>query len=148
MVLLSFIPVSCSIGNLGLKTIDRIYKKPISLDEVLKQKESIDASENPAQKYVLTADLTKKLVLLQDVVVKDIIPSNDIDYRFCVLSESETPKGIVEFYIFSTDVDRISLLEKGKTRIRVLGDFRRFFSLLDATYVKIDIGDADIVILK
>jgi hypothetical protein len=88
------------------------------------------------------------MISVKDLIVKDVVSASDIDYQFCVLSEVQTQKGIVEFYIYSRDVSTIAKLEKGKTKIMVLGDFRRFFTLLDASFVKIDIGDADISILK
>jgi hypothetical protein len=108
----------------------------------------LDASDNPARKYEITSDLSGKMITVKDVLVKDIIPASDIDYQFCVLSEIQTPKGIVEFYIYSRDLSTIAELEKGKTHIDALGDFRRFFTLLDNSFVKIDIGDADITILR
>jgi len=143
ILVLSFIPVSC-----GLKSLDRIYKRTLTLDETLAEKEKIDAADNPARKYEITSTLEGRLISLDNVVVKDVIPSSDIDYKFCVLSIVETPKGEVEFYIYSLDLGTIATLEKGKTHIKVLGDFRRFFSLLDSTYIKIEIGDADIVTVQ
>jgi len=141
--LIAMIPLSC-----GLKQFERVYKSTLTLDEAIAQKELIDATDNPARKFEITNDLSGKMIKVKDVVVKDVISASDIDYQFCVLSEVQTPKGIIEFYIFSKDLDTIAELEKGKTRIEVLGDFRRFFSLLDSSFVKIDIGDADITILK
>jgi hypothetical protein len=143
IVVLSCVPVSCS-----LKSFDRVYKRTLTLDETLMEKDKIDAAENPAQKYEITNTLEGRLITLDNVVVKDIIPSNEIDYKFCVLSIVNTPKGEVEFYIYSLDTGTIAALEKGKTRIKVLGDFKRFFSLLDSTYIKIEITDADIVIVQ
>ncbi|HEY1406838.1 MAG TPA: hypothetical protein VF857_09530 [Spirochaetota bacterium] len=143
LIALAFVPVSCT-----LKQFERAYKSTISVDEALVQKEALDSSDNPARKYEITSDLSGKMISVKDIVVKDIVPASDIDYQFCVLSEMQTPKGVVEFYIYSRDVSVIAKLEKGKSRIQVLGDFRRFFTLLDATFVKIDIGDADITIIQ
>ena len=141
-VMVSFFAVSC----ISIKTIQRIYVRTLTIDEVLAAKEQIDLAENPAKKFQIESDLAERFILLDDVVVKDVIPSTDIDYQFYVLVQLSTPKGAVDFYIYSKDNATLAKLEKGKTHIRALGDFRRFFKLIDNTYVKVDVGDADISI--
>ena len=138
--------VAC--GNISIKTFQRIYVSTMSVDDVLAAKAQIDMADNPAKKFQIESGLTERFILLNDVVVKDVVPSTDIDYQFYILVQAETPKGIVDFYIYSKDNSTMASLEKGKTHIRALGDFRRFFKLIDNTYVKVDVGDADISVKK
>jgi hypothetical protein len=128
--------------------MQRVYVKTMTINDLLAAKEQIDLAENPAKKFQIESDLSERFILLSDVVVKDVVPSTDIDYQFYVLAQVSTPKGAVDFYIYSRDNATMALLEKGKTHIRALGDFRRFFKLIDNTYVKVDVGDADISVKK
>jgi hypothetical protein len=143
-VMLSLFAVSC----ISIKTIQRVYVKTMSINDVLAAKEQIDLADNPAKRFQIESALTERFILLDDVVVKDVIPSADIDYQFYVLAQVSTPKGAVDLYIYSKDNATMASLEKGKTHIKALGDFRRFFKLIDNTYVKVDVGDADISIRK
>jgi hypothetical protein len=57
-------------------------------------------------------------------------------------------KGMIDCYIYSRELKTVSRLVKGKSKIDVVGDFGRFFTLLDDAYTKIEIINADITILK
>jgi hypothetical protein len=54
----------------------------------------------------------------------------------------------VECFVYSQEVKDISRLVKDKTRVDVTGDFSRFFTLLDESYTKIEITNAEITIRK
>jgi hypothetical protein len=123
-----------------------LFKKQILIDAVIDQKEQMDSAENPAMKNVINDELRGRRVHLVDVTVKDVALSANIDYDFCVIADVQTKKGMVEFYIYSTDRDTISKLAKGKTRIDALGDFSRFFSLLGDYYTMIEIINSTIKI--
>ncbi|HPI23006.1 MAG TPA: hypothetical protein PLE73_07405, partial [Spirochaetota bacterium] len=48
----------------------------------------------------------------------------------------------VDCYLYSDDLKTISKLVKGSTRIDAVGDFEKFFTLLDEKYTKIEVLDA------
>lgn len=121
-----------------------VFKKTISLKEVLVQKEEIDKSDNPAHKFLRIKDLSKKRVSIRDALVRDIIPSGNVDYEFCVVVRITTEKGAVDCYVYSHDLDVIARLATGKSRIDFTGDFGRFFTLLDDAYMKMEVLDADV----
>ena len=118
----------------------------MQINDLIQYKEKIDNTENPAEIYIIKADLSSKVISLENLIVKDIIESTNVDYQFCVVSELQTEKGIIEFYIFSKNIRRISYLEKGKTKISVKGEFNRFFSTLDNYYTKVEIINSNIKI--
>ncbi|MGL4368118.1 MAG: hypothetical protein ACRCUT_00365 [Spirochaetota bacterium] len=147
MIVMCAFAVSAFTGC-GLKQFEKIIRPTMNVNDAVAEKEELDRADNPAKKYVITNDLGKKLIEVTGAVVKDIIPSTDIDYDFCVIAQVVHEKGTIDFYIYSKDNKTIAKLEKGKTKIWSLGDFRRFFSLLDDSFIKIDMADADITILK
>lgn len=125
-----------------------------TVEEILVEKEKIDQTQNPAKKFLIKYELqeegilSKNMISLKDVLVKDIVPSMNIDYDFCVLADIETSKGKVECYIYTRNIGRIAKLEKGKTRIDARGQFGRFFTLLDEYYTKIEMVKSTITILN
>jgi hypothetical protein len=136
-----------------------IYTPKVNIKEVIEQREKIDSSENPAYRYLISEKLSKKRIEVDDVIVKDIIPSSNIDYNFCIIVGVPYEKGEVECYIYARqfygffygfygkeDIETIAKLVKGKTRIDAVGDFARFFTLLDKTYTKIEIVNAKVTI--
>lgn len=123
-----------------------IFKKTMALKEVIVQKEEIDKSNNPAYKFLRIKDLSKKRVSVRSALVRDIAPSGNVDYEFCVVARIPTEKGAVDCYVYSHDLDVISRLAAGTSRIDVVGDFGRFFTLLDDAYLKIELLDADLQI--
>jgi len=145
VVLLVMIPF---LSGCGFKSMEKLIRKTMTVDDVVVEKEQLDKVDNPAKKYMITNDLGQRLIELDSVVVKDIVPSTDIDYEFCVIAQVQHEKGLIVFYIYSRDLGTIAKIEKGKTKIWALGDFRRFFPLLDNSYVKIDVTDADISIVE
>lgn len=123
-----------------------ILRDKISLDDLLITKEKIDTSTNPAHALLLKNSLSEKILIIEKVKVKDIITSTNVDYDFCVLADLQSEKGPIEFYIYTKDIKRISQLEKGKTVISVKGEFRRYFSVLDNYYTKIEVTNSYITI--
>jgi hypothetical protein len=121
-------------------------KEPILIDGVVNEKERMDMSDNPAMKYIIKEELGKRRVQLFNVIVKDVIESTNIDYDFCVIVEVQTKKGPVECHIYSTDINTVSKLVKGKTRIDAEGDFGRFFSLIDDYYTRVEMLKSSITI--
>ena len=125
----------------------------MTLDEVLVEKEKIDKTDNPARKLLLKNELrdqgilTRNLMEIDNLTVKDVIQSSNIDFDFCIISDMRTKKGMVELYIYTKNISRIANLEKGKTRINVTGEFGRFFTLLDEYYTKIEIVNSSIDII-
>ena len=135
------------IGIIALLASCSYLKETIKIDEVVVGKKRFDKSSNPAEKFLIRDELSQKKIVLENVLVKNIIPSNNVDYDFCILADVITSEGNVECYIYSKDIDDISELIKGKTRISVKGDFGRFFTLLDSYYTKIDVLKASIDIV-
>lgn len=148
VLITSVFTVSCG----SIAYIRNILKARISTQEAVDMKGKMDQSQNPAYRHEILKELQKKRIRLEDVVVKDVIDSGNIDYTFCVIVSVPTDKGQVECYIYAgdifpkEDISTIAKLEKGKTRINVDGDFSRFFTLLDETYTKIEIVNAIISI--
>lgn len=123
-----------------------ILKEKISINDLLASKEKIDASENPAESLLLRNSLSEKVIMIENLKVKDIVQSTNVDYDFCVISEMQTEKGLVEFYIYTKNLRRISQLRKSESIIDVKGTFSRFFSMLDNYYTKIEITNSVIEI--
>ncbi len=125
-----------------------------TIEDVIAEKVKIDQTDNPAKKFIIKNNLQtegfffqKNLITLNNVLVKDVIPSTNIDYEFCVITDVDTSKGKVECYIYTGNVGRVAKLEKGKTRINAEGQFGRFFTLLDEYYTKLEIVKSKISIL-
>ncbi len=123
-----------------------IFKPSIKIDGVMDYKQKIDASQNPALKYTLRNELSKKRIKLYDITVKDITESGNIDYDFCVVADVQTKAGPVECHIYSSKVKKIARLEKGRSRIDVSGDYGRFFSVMESTAMRLEIIKASITI--
>ena len=133
--------------SLQFKKYEALVRPSISVEDAVANKIEIDATTNPAKKYLLSRELTGKILRVNDALVKDIISSTDVDYQFCVVATVQHEKGAVDIYIYTKDYTAVSKLEKGKTHVSAIGDVRRFFSLLDSSFLKIDMVDSDIVIL-
>jgi hypothetical protein len=127
---------------------DRIYKKTMTVDDAIREKEQLDLVDNPARKDQIEKSLSEKLIKVEGLRVRDVVVSTDIDYNFCVIAEYQTPKGLIDFYIYSKDNSTIAKIEKGKSKINIYGYFRRFFKLIDNTLFKIDTGDTEITITE
>ncbi len=151
-ILLLFITtLSCSHINYYLN-YDYLFRKRINVEQAIVEKVKMDNSSNPAYRYMLSEELRDKLIEIKNIPVKDVIPSNNIDYKFCVIVEVMTSKGMIECYLYTRniyeqeDIKTVSVLEKGKTLIDAVGRFNRFFSLLDESYAKIEVTQAIIKI--
>ncbi len=121
-----------------------VFKKNIVIKDVVKEKARIDNITNPAKKDLVKDDLARKRIKIENVLVKDIITSSNIDYDYCVIVDVETSQGMVECYVYSRNVKRVAKLKEGKTRIDISGDFSRFFTMLDDYYTKVEIVNAKI----
>jgi hypothetical protein len=147
LMILSLASLSC-----GYRGYLRWFRPKLTIMEVIKVKEEIDRSENPARRYMLVNNLRRDLVTIDDALVKDVVPSNNIDYEFCVIVDMPYEKGNVECHIYTKslyekeDIKGVSRLKKGKSVIDVLGEFNRFFTLLDEAYTKIEIINASIAL--
>lgn len=141
--LLILLPLSC--GSLqGFS----FFTEKIDLKQLLAEKEEIDKSDNPAKKFLLREELKEKKVVLEKITVDDIIPSQNIDYDFSVVTSINSDKGKIRCIIYTKNVKIISELEKGKTKINALGRFSRFFSLLDEFYTTVEIIKSKIEIIE
>ena len=131
---------------IALSAIVSCVKEPILIGGGVSEKARMDQSDNPAMKYIIKEELGKRRVQLFNVSVKDVIESTNIDYDFCVIVDVQTKKGPVECHIYSTDIDIVSKLVKGKTKIDAEGDFGRFFSLIDDYYTRVEMLKSSITI--
>jgi hypothetical protein len=143
-----FILTISGCGSTRVIFFDRIYKTTMTIDDAIKEKEQLDQVDNPARKDQIEKSLAERLIKVDNLKVRDVVVSTDIDYGFCVIAEYPTPKGLIDFYIYSKDNQKLAKLEKGKSKINVHGYFRRFFKLIDNTWFKIDIGDTKITIVE
>jgi len=139
-IILAFFFMSCSTTSL--------FKDKITISELLSDKETIDNSKNPAEVLLLKKNLSEKILVINDVTVKDIITSTNVDYDFCVVADIQSEKGPIECFIYSRNIRRISQLKKGQSTITVKGEFKRYFSMLDNYYTKIEITNSEIIIKK
>lgn len=119
-------------------------KTTLTLNQALERKDAIDASENPAEKMILKNKLSDSMIVLENILVKDIIQSNNIDYDFCVVADINTDRGPIECFIYSRNINTIAKLQKGVSRISVQGSFGRFFTMLDSYYTKLEVLNAAI----
>jgi hypothetical protein len=148
LLMIVFSLVSASGCTTIKKNFQRLYKKTMTIEDAIVEKERLDAADNPARKFEIETELAGRMIRVNNVKVRDVLISTDIDYSFVVVAEYQSPKGLIDLYVYSKNTSTIAAIEKSKTKISVFGDFRRFFKLIDNTWVKIDIGDADIVIEK
>lgn len=123
-------------------------REELQVNDLIKYKEKIDSTENPAEAYMLKTNLSSKVVTINGLLVKDIVESTNVDYQYCVISEIETEKGKIECQIYTKNIRRISMLVKGKSVINVRGEFSRFFSTLEDYYTNIEIINSTITIIK
>jgi hypothetical protein len=116
----------------------------------------MDKKDNPALLYEKTQKLKNTRIEIDNIKVKDIVSSTNVDYKFCVMVTVPTTKGDIDCYVYSgtddifpeEDIKTISKLQKGVTIINIQGDFSKFFTLLDETFTKIEIVNASIDIVK
>lgn len=150
IIILSVLLLLNSCGSVGY--VKNILKKRISVQDAVTMKAEMDSTQNPALIYRQTKELQDERIRIEDILVKDIVPSSNVDYKFCVIVTVPTDKGDIDCYIYAgsadifpkEDVKTVSKLRKGKTVIDVEGDFSNFFTLLDDTYTKIEIVNATI----
>jgi hypothetical protein len=140
ILILIFFIQSCATATL--------FKEKIDLNQLLKTRENIESTDNIAKQLLLKSELSNKVVVLNKIKVKDIIPSSNVDYDFCVISDVKSDKGPIELYIYTKNIRVVSRIKKGESYIEVEGDFRRFFSTLDDYYLKIEIVNSRLRILK
>lgn len=119
-------------------------REEITIKELIITKEKIDHTENPAEVLLLKNSLSEKILILDEILVKDIVNSTNVDYDFCVIAEVPSEKGTIECYIYTKNIKRISQLKKGETIISVKGEFKRYFSMLDNFYTKVEITNSTI----
>lgn len=122
--------------------ITSCVKEPILIESVVEEKARMDLADNPAMKFIINEDLGKREVHLYGLTVKDVTDSTNIDYEFCVIADVLTKKGLVECHIYSKDVKTVARLQKGRSKINAVGDFGRFFSLLDDYYTRLEVVKA------
>lgn len=125
-----------------------IFKEKIDLNQLLKAKNKIDSTDNAARQLLLKNDLANKIIVLNNIKVKDIITSTNVDYDFCVISDIDSPEGKIEAYIYTKNIRGVSRLNRGESIITVEGEFSRFFTMLDDYYVKIEITNSRIKVEK
>ncbi len=125
-----------------------IFSETIMMEQVIAEKQKIDTAENPAKRRLLNLDLRDKRISIKNILVKDVTISTNIDYDFCVIADAVVSGKKIECFIYSKNIKRMSKLIKGKSRINVVGDFSRFFTILDDYYTKIDIVDARITLIE
>jgi hypothetical protein len=118
----------------------------ITIKDLIIAKDRIDQTENPAEILLLKNNLSEKILVLNEIAVKDIVNSTNVDYDFCVIAEISSEKGPIECFIYTKNIKRISQLKKGKSIISVKGEFKRYFSMLDNFYTKIEITNSIIKI--
>ena len=141
--------------------ITNFLKERLSVQDVVNWKVDMDNSENPAYTSRMEKRLKSKRIRIEKIKIKDIIDSKtvvstNVDYKFCIVVSVPTNKGDIDCYVYAgtgdifpvEDLKTISILKKGVTIVNIEGDFSKFFTLLDETYTKIEIVNANIDIVK
>ena len=136
--------------------VKNILKSKLTVQEIVDLKEEMDKKDNPAFIFENTQKLKKTRVHIDNIKVKDIVSSTNVDYKFCVIVTVPTTKGDIDCYVYSgtddifpeEDTKTISKLQKGITPVDIKGDFSKFFTLLDETFTKVEIVNASIDIVK
>jgi hypothetical protein len=154
LLALSFIIFLNSCGSVTY--VKNILKTKLNIQQIVDIKDEMDKKDNPAYIFERTQKLQSARVYINNVKVKDIVTSTNVDYKFCVIVTASTTKGDIDCYVYSgtddifpeEDVKTISKLKKGVTAIDVEGDFSKFFTLLDESFTKIEIINANIDIKK
>jgi len=129
-----------------------LFRETMKVNKAIEYKQNIDQAKNPARAELIRKELKKKRVKLENVLVKDVVGSTNIDYNFSVVVAVPYNGKSVECYVYAKDwynqedVKTIAKLIPGKSKIDVVGDFGRFFTLLDDSYTKIEILNANISI--
>ncbi len=129
---------------IGVIALTSCVKEPILIESVVEEKARMELADNPAMKFLINEELGKREVHLYGLTVKDVVVSTNIDYDFCVIADVLTKKGLVECHIYSKDVKTVAGLVKAKSRINAVGDFGRFFSLIDDYYTRLEVVKATI----
>jgi len=140
-----FLPIILIISLLSCNSFT-ILREQITVSDLLITKEKIDKSTNPAEALLLKNSLSEKILIIENLTVKDIIISTNVDYDFCVLADLQSDKGPIECHIYTKNIKRMSQLQKGKSVITVKGEFKRYFSMLDNYYTKIEVTNSNITI--
>ncbi|HOU84955.1 MAG TPA: hypothetical protein PLA54_08850 [Spirochaetota bacterium] len=138
----------CQGCSLDTYFVIQMFKSKITVADAMKIKDDIDMAVNPAKKSELLAALKKKMIKIDNVKVKRVINSSNIDYEFCVVVEAEYEKGQVECYIYSREVSTIAEIEAGLTSINCVGDFSKFFTSVEDAFLKIEMTNSNISILQ
>lgn len=124
------------------------FRDKIDLNQLLKARDNIESTENIAKQLLLKNELSNKIVVLDRIKVKEIIPSSNVDYEFCVLSDVKIDKRYIELYIYSKNIRALSRMKKDETYIDVEGEFSRFFTTLDDYDLKIEIINSRLRLLE
>lgn len=138
--------LSAALLSTSCITIDynKWFSSTITIQKVMDEKEKIDSTENPALKSLILKELQENLVEFKDQTVKRIINSPNVDYDFCVIVEVEYSKGVVECYLYSKDVETVSKLKAGQSKIYARGFFSKFFTSVEDSFQKLEINNTDI----
>lgn len=133
------IVISALVGMCIGCTSAQFWITSYSIQEVIEKKKAIDSADNPAQSFVLLNELVRKKVVIDKAIVKQVISSTNIDYKFCVIVTVESPSGPVECYVYTKnwlndeDISVVAELKPGDT-VYVVGRFTRFLKLVGQQY--------------
>ncbi len=147
-VMLVSLMIFCQGCSLDTYFVIQMFKSKITVAEAMKIKDDIDMAVNPAKKSEILTALKKKMIKIDNLKVKRVINSSNIDYEFCVVVEAEYEKGQVECYIYSKEVSTIADIEAGVTSVDCVGDFSKFFTSVEDSFLKIEMTNSNISIMK
>ena len=147
-VMLVSLMIFCQGCSLDTYFVIQMFKSKITVAEAMKIKDDIDMAVNPAKKSEILTALKKKMIKIDNLKVKRVINSSNIDYEFCVVVEAEYEKGQVECYIYSKEVSTIADIEAGVTSVDCVGDFSKFFTSVEDSFLKIEMTNSNISILR
>lgn len=130
------------------KDPDDLIKETIGINQFVLEKAKIDKIEDADEQDLMNRELHQKRIILRNVTVKDIIPSNRFGYAYYAVAEANSVKGKIECQVYFRNAEILERLVKNKTRIDALGGLDRFSSTTGDYFGSMDITDATIQILE
>ncbi len=127
---------------------DNLSKEPIGINEIVLEKAKINKIEDADEQDLMNRELHQKRIILRNVTVKDIIPSNRFGYAYYAVAEANSVKGKIECQVYFRNAEILERLIKNKTRIDVSGSLRRYALATGDYFGSMDITDAHIEIVN
>lgn len=146
--LIALLTLPLLLSSCSYKYYTRLIQREVSVNEAMTAKDEMDLSTNPARRAMIQKDLQKKLIRVRGVTVKRVIPSINLDYDYCMVVEATYDKGSIECYVYPMDFSDLAELTPGVSVVDFVGDFGKFFNIVEDSFTKIEVLNANISVRK